>query len=207
MKNLNNCKKIGILGGTFNPVHTGHLLMAEYAREAVGLDVILFIPTGNSYMKQSKEILPGKIRKEILDISIADNDFFLSSDIELNREGNTYTYETLRELSYSYPQAQLFFLTGADCLFSIEKWVRPEEIFKYCTLVVANRNHTSMESMLEKKQFLEEHYGAQILLMDFPTVDISSTEIRNRLRRGKSIKYMVSEAVLNYLQDLDFYKQ
>ena len=81
MKRLENCKRIGILGGTFNPVHVGHLFMAEYAREAIGLDMVIFIPTGVPYMKSAKEILPGSVRKEMLDLSISDNPYFVSSDI------------------------------------------------------------------------------------------------------------------------------
>lgn len=207
MNKPENCKKIGIMGGTFNPVHIGHLLMAEYAREDVGLDMVMFIPTGMSYMKQSEEILSGRLRKKLLDLSIKDNEFFCSSDIELKREGNTYTYETLLELRHRYPRAELYFLVGADCLFTIEKWVKPQQIFDNCTLVAANRNHNTMDTLEEKKQDLEQKFGARVLLLDFPTMDISSTEIRRRLREGKSIRYMVHDAVLEYLQAGQLYKK
>lgn len=207
MEKLKYCKKIGILGGTFNPVHMGHLFMAEYARERLGLDMVIFMPTGMSYMKAAKDILPGKIRKKMLDISISDNDFFVSSDIELQRKGNTYTYETLKELKVLYPMAELYFLVGADCLFSIEKWVEPQEIFKNCTLVAANRNHASNKELLSKKQDLEQEFGAKVLLLDFPTIDISSTEIRRRLKDEESVRYMVHDALLEYLQETQLYKK
>lgn len=207
MKKLEDCKKIGILGGTFNPVHIGHLFMAEYAREAVGLDMVVFIPTGVPYMKAAKEILPGSLRKEMLDLSIRDNEFFVSSDIELKREGNTYTYETLKELKCLYPQAELHFLVGADCLFSIENWVEPQQIFDHCTLVAANRNHSAEEALIEKKRHLEKTFGAKVILLDFPSMDISSTALRNRIREGKSIRYMVHDAVLAYLQDIGLYQK
>ncbi len=207
MKKLENCEKIGILGGTFNPVHIGHLFMAEYAREAVGLDMVIFMPTGVPYMKSAKEILPGKLRKEMLDMSIKDNTFFVTSDIELKREGNTYTYETLKELKALYPKAKLYFLVGADCLFTIEKWVEPKQIFENCTLIAANRNHKAMEALVEKKLYLEQKFGATVLLLDFPSIDISSTEIRNRLREGRSIRYMVHDTVLKYLQSTQLYQK
>lgn len=207
MKRLEDCKKIGILGGTFNPVHMGHLFMAEFAREAVGLDKILFIPTGMSYMKQSTEILSGEIRKEMLDLSIRENDYFASSDIELKRAGNTYTYETLQILRQMYPEATLYFLVGADCLFSIERWVKPQLIFENCILVAANRNHSSQAVLEEKKLYLEQQFGAKIILLDFPGVDISSTEIRKRLRKGMSVRYMVHDAVLEYMQSKQLYQE
>lgn len=207
MKKLEECKKIGILGGTFNPVHIGHLFMAEYAREAVHLDMVIFMPTGVPYMKDSAEILSGNLRKEMLDLSIQDNEFFVSSDIELKREGNTYTYETLKELKKLYPQAELYFLVGADCLFSIERWVEPQQIFDHCTLVAANRNHNTTEALEQKKQDMEQKFGAKVVLLDFPSMDISSTEIRQNIREGKSIRYMVHDALFAYLQESQLYKK
>ena len=164
---------------------------------------MFFLP----YMKDSSEILPGSLRKEMLDLSIADNEFFVSSDIELKRNGNTYTYETLKELRELYPRAELYFLVGADCLFSIERWVEPQQIFNHCTLVAANRNHNTQEALEQKKRDLEQKFGAKVLLLDFPAMDISSTEIRRNLREGKSIRYMVHDAVLKYLQDTGLYKK
>lgn len=199
MKNLENCKRIGILGGTFNPIHMGHLLMAEYAREALELDAVIFIPTGVPYMKRSKEILPGQVRMEMLNLSIQENPYFVSSDIELQREGNTYTYETLESLKTLYPQSEFFFMVGADCLFSIENWVEPQKIFNHCTLVAANRNHILNEELHKQKDKLENKFHANVILLNFPSIDISSTDIRQRLQDNKSIRYMVPDAVLEYI--------
>ncbi len=206
-KQPKSCKKIGILGGTFNPVHMGHLFMAEYARETVGLDMVFFIPTGMSYMKNTKEILSKDFRREMLELSIQDNDYFVFSDIELNREGNTYTYETLALLQEKYPQAQFYFLTGADCLFSIERWYQPQKIFDNCILVAANRNHVDKTSMELKKAELEEKFNARIILIDFPSMDISSTQIRKNLKEEKSIRYMVPDAVFQYIHNNQLYKE
>ena len=206
MKNLENCKRVGILGGTFNPVHLGHLFMAEYAREAIGLDAIMFIPAGVPYMKTTKDVLPGEIRMAMLDLSIRDNNFFISSDMELKREGNTYTYETLTSLKKEYPDIEFFFIVGADCLFSIENWKEPEKIFEQCTLVAASRNHALENDLKSKKLELEDKFHAKVILLDFPTIDISSTEIRKRVKEGKSIRYMVPDTVLEYIQDMQLYK-
>ena len=205
--NPKNCKRIGILGGTFNPVHMGHLFMAEYARVEMNLDMILFIPTGVPYMKNNKEILSSDIRMQMLEMSITSNSFFATSDIEIKREGNTYTFETLEELHQLYPNADLFFLVGADCLFTIEHWYQPQRIFDNCTLLAANRNDVPQMELLEKKKFLENMFQAQVRLLDVPQMDISSTKIRENIKSGRSIRYMVTDAVHDYILQNNFYQE
>lgn len=202
-----NCKRIGILGGTFNPVHMGHLFMAEHARVEMELDMILFIPTGVPYMKNSKEILPSDSRMKMLELSIASNPYFLTSDIEIKREGNTYTFETLEELHQLYPNAELFFLVGADCLFTIERWYQPQRIFDNCTLLAANRNDVPQKELLEKKQFLENRFHAKVVLLDVPQIDISSTKVRDNVNQGKSIRYMVTNQVHDYILQNNYYRE
>ena len=202
-----NCKRIGILGGTFNPVHMGHLFMAEHARVEMELDMILFIPTGVPYMKNSKEILPSDSRMKMLELSIASNPYFLTSDIEIKREGNTYTFETLEELHQLYPNAELFFLVGADCLFTIERWYQPQRIFDNCTLLAANRNDVPQKELLEKKQFLENRFHAKVVLLDVPQIDISSTKVRENVKQGKSIRYMVTNQVHDYILQNNYYRE
>lgn len=205
--NPKNCKRIGILGGTFNPVHMGHLFMAEYARVEMNLDMILFIPTGVPYMKNNKEILSSDIRMQMLEMSITSNSFFATSDIEIKREGNTYTFETLEELHQLYPNADLFFLVGADCLFTIEHWYQPQRIFDNCTLLAANRNDVPQMELLEKKKFLENMFQAHVILLDVPQMDISSTKIRENIKSGRSIRYMVTDAVHDYILQNNFYQE
>ena len=205
--NPKNCKRIGILGGTFNPVHMGHLFMAEYARVEMNLDMILFIPTGVPYMKNNKEILSSDIRMQMLEMSITSNSFFATSDIEIKREGNTYTFETLEELHQLYPNADLFFLVGADCLFTIEHWYQPQRIFDNCTLLAANRNDVPQMELLEKKKFLENMFQAHVILLDVPQMDIPSTKIRENIKSGRSIRYMVTDAVHDYILQNNFYQE
>ena len=200
-------KKIGILGGTFNPIHTGHLLMAEYAREAVGLDIVILMPTGRSYLKAGTNVPDGQIRLEMVERCIEDNPGLLASDMEIRREGNTYTYETLLQWKSLCPEAELYFIVGADSLFSMEDWVKPEVIFANCTVLAAGREDASTEEMLVKKAELEERFGAKILLMNFPQIDISSTTIRERVRKGQSIRYLVHGKVREYILEHGLYRE
>ncbi len=199
--------KIGIMGGTFNPIHTGHLLLAEYAREACGLDKVLFIPTGNSYMKDSREILSGEIRLKMVELAIEGTNGFESSDIEILRQGNTYTYETLTELRKIYPEATLYFLTGADSFLSIHKWRNPDIILQNAVLVVVTRDEASQEILEEQQKYLQEKFGGEIEIVDFPTIDISSSDIRKRISDGKSIRFQVPENVRNYIEVNGLYEK
>ena len=131
--------KIGILGGTFNPIHNGHLLLAEQARCFYGLDQVLFIPSGCSYMKRQEEILPGEIRFQMVQLAIADNPYFCVSDMEIVREGNSYTCETITRLHAQYPEDELYYIVGADTLFQMEFWKNPEQIFTQCITAASVR--------------------------------------------------------------------
>lgn len=206
MAGLEECKKIGVLGGTFNPIHIGHLLMAEYALEAAGLDKVIVMPSGISYLKANTNVLPGPTRLEMVQLSIKNNPHLVASDMEIMREGYTYTFETLIELKRRYPQAMFYFIVGADCLFSIENWVEPNQILANCVLLAAGRNNASNNKMQEKKRELEEKFNAKILLMDFPEIDISSTAIRDNVKCGKSIRYMVTDEVWKYIYENQLYK-
>lgn len=202
---LCNCKKIGIMGGTFNPIHIGHLLMAQYAKEYAGLDAVIFIPAGHPYMKAGSEILDGQTRLQMVKMAIEEEDSFYASDIEIRRSGNTYTYETLQELSQIFPHADLYFIVGADSLFGLEHWKHPEKILKNCTLIAATRNCSGMDTLESKRKELMEHFGGEILLMEFPAFDVSSTMIRERIKKGKSVRYMTPDKVIDYIETNGLY--
>lgn len=199
-------KRIGILGGTFNPIHVGHLRMAECAREALDLDTVLIMPTGNSYMKNAEDILPGEIRLRMVELSIRSNPCFSASDLEIRRQGQTYTFETLEQLHFIYPNTEFFFIVGADCLFSIERWYKPERIFEQCTLLAANRNDISMPEILNKCEDLRNRFHAKIELFDMPQMDISSTMIRKLMKEDKSIRYYVTDSVFDYIKSNHLYE-
>ena len=189
---MNQIKRIGIMGGTFNPIHQGHLLLAEQAREYCELDEVLFIPSGNSYMKDSSEILDGEIRIFMTAAAIEDNPSFTLSTMEMEREGATYTCDTIQDLREKEPFAQYYFIMGADSLFSMESWKDPGEIFKNCILVAAARE-------------LQAKYQARIIILPERKIDISSSEVRSRIREGKSVRYMIPDKVIDYISSNHLY--
>lgn len=197
--------KIGIMGGTFNPIHTGHLLLAETARTAEGLDKIMFLPSGRSYLKP-KGVLSADIRLNMVKEAISDNPFFYVSDMEIKRGGNTYTYETLLELREQAPQDDFYFILGADSLVSIEHWVEPQIIFDNCILLAAVRDDIDNEKLKSVIESLSERFSARIHLLPFSPMTISSTVIRNNIAEGKSIRNMVPEKVRLYIEENRLYQ-
>ena len=198
-------KKIGIMGGTFSPIHIGHLLLAQWALDAEKLDEIWFIPTGHSYLKANVDMPSPQERYEMTCLAIADNPHMKCLDVEIKREGNTYTCDTLVELHKEYPDHHFHFIFGADCLFSIENWRNPEQIFENCTIIAAVRGDTPLTEMTVKKAELEEKYNADIHLLPFLQLEISSTLVRERLTQKTSVKYLVPDNVIAYIKEKGLY--
>lgn len=193
-------KKIGIMGGTFNPIHNGHLLLAEAAREFLDLDKVIFMPSGNSYMKNASTILEGKVRAYMVELAIAENPYFSLSMMELERQGPTYTCDTLAELKSQYPENEFYFIAGADTLFTIESWKEPEFVLKNCVMAVAVRGTGDENQLIEKSENLILKYQADIRMLPARHVDISSSDIRQKRKEGHSIRYMVPENVFVYIE-------
>lgn len=200
-----NMKKVGILGGTFNPIHMGHLVLAESAREAFLLDEILFIPSGIPYMKNQKEVLEVSERVAMTSLAIEDNPHFALSTIEAENPDNSYTFETICKLKERHPNTDYYFIIGADSLFHIESWKQPETIFDQTTIIAAVRDSLGLEACQNKAAKLKERYQANILLLPHRMIDISSTEIRERIREKKSIRYMLPDKVIAYIDRKNLY--
>ena len=198
-------RKIGILGGTFNPIHCGHLLLAEWARDTLKFDEVWFIPTGHSYMKADGDILPGEERLHMVRLALEDNSFFRCLDMEIKRHGCTYSYETLEQLKNIYPTDDLYFIVGADCIFSIENWKCAERIFQSCTLTAAIRDKTSWNELEDKRKELVQKFHCKILLLPFVSLSVSSTEIRQRIKEKKSVRYLMPDKVIRYIEEKGFY--
>ena len=205
MNNERYQKKTGILGGTFNPIHTGHLMLAQNALEFCGLDEVLIMPSGCSYLKDPMTIAPAEDRLKMTELAIRDNDRLVLSTIETDRAGNSYTYETLEKLHSQDDDCRYYYIIGADTLFTMETWKRPADIFSKCTVIAAKRDRYTDEDMSKQKKHLEDVYDAEIILMDLPEVPVSSSMIRELLARGMSCRYYIPDAVLGYIKEKELY--
>jgi nicotinate-nucleotide adenylyltransferase len=209
--------KIGILGGTFNPIHYGHLAAAEEVRERLKLDRILFIPSCIPPHKQEEDIPSAAQRFEMVRIATGGNPHFEASDLELKRQGKSYTIDTIDALRTAYPHAELNFITGIDTFLEIETWKHWEHLLSLCSFVVLSRpgyrftdlikidfmKQTESElSRLDRRELMETvvRSGAFTIWLEMiPLYDISSTDIRRRINEGKSIKYLLPDAVEIYI--------
>lgn len=185
-------KKLGIFGGTFNPPHIAHLMAAEGVRDQLKLDKILFVPAAIPPHKQRENVIPARHRLEMVRLAIRGNPFFELSDAELRRRGPSYTIDTVRELKRTYPHGDIFFIMGIDLLTDFDTWREPDKILAECTLVVMNR--PGFDLAVVDKDLL-----SRIELVNIPSVDISSTNIRRRVRSGRSIRYLVTAEVEDYI--------
>ena len=195
------------MGGTFDPIHIGHLMLAEWALGAADLEEVWIVPTGQSYMKTDHYVLPGAERLHMAELAVEDNDRLRCSDIEVRRQGYTYTYETLEELNEAYPDTEFYFIQGADCLFALESWKYPDRILNSCTVLTAVRGDADLDLLEPKRRELLGKYNGNIVLMPFMQLSISSSEIRERVRAGKSIRYLVPDSVLKYIEKKGFYRE
>lgn len=193
--------KIGIMGGTFDPIHNAHLMLAEYAYREYNLDEVWFLPNGNPPHKQEqKNRTKASVRAEMVRLAITGNDAFRLEEYESSRREISYSYQTMEYFNEIYPGHHFYFIIGADSLFSIENWICPERLFKTCTILAACRagiNH--YDSMEEKIQELNQKYGSDIRLLVTPVVKTASHDLRQMCKDGKSIAADVPKAVEEYI--------
>lgn len=193
-------RRVGIMGGTFDPIHIGHLMLAECAYEQFHLEKVLFLPAGNPPHKRNRvDGASDEQRMEMVRCAIADNPRFELETEEMERKGLTYTNETLQRLKKQQPDTDFYFIIGGDSLMSFDSWKNPEIICQNCILVAAVRDQLAIETMQEKMTELKERFGAVIHLLKTPDVDISSSSLRAWCREHRSIRYYVPEAVRQYI--------
>lgn len=199
--------KIGIMGGTFDPIHIGHLLLAQFAYEECGLDEIWFLPNGNPPHKQTKEGQDALAhRVEMIRQAINDIPYFKLCLHESKTSRHSYTYKTMQELNALYPHNEFYFILGADSLFAIEEWKNFREIFPSCIILAAVRDDKDADDMKMQMIYLEQVYNARIILLKAPLLEISSTTIRQRAEKGLSIHYMVPDSVADYIEKNHLYQ-
>ncbi|WP_426348962.1 nicotinate-nucleotide adenylyltransferase [Alloiococcus sp. CFN-8] len=199
-------KNIGILGGTFNPIHNGHLYIASEAMEELSLSEVLFIPAGNPPHKSDSAILEASIRGDMTKAAIKDYQGFTYCDYEINKKSYSYTYETLQYLNSKYTNTKFHFIVGADSLLNLHKWKNVPEILRLARLVVFMRPGSSREELEEVKKNTEENYGTEIIFLELLQMDISSSDIRKRIQEKRNYKFLVPEEVFNYIEANDLYR-
>jgi nicotinate-nucleotide adenylyltransferase len=209
-KQAKSYNKIGIMGGTFNPIHHGHLVTAQEALSQFKLDKVIFIPTGNPPHKTPDKIAGAEDRYIMTVIATSSNSNFFVSRIEIDRKGESYTIDTVRQLKKLYGNdSQLFFITGADAILEILNWKDTDEIVSLCKFIAATRPGYNLARLedLKKRLFGNKTVtGKKIFVMEIPALSISSTDIRNRLRDNRPIDYLVPEGVSNYILKHGLYK-
>ena len=193
-------ERIGIMGGTFDPIHIGHLILAEDACRQLDLDKVLFMPAGNPPHKLNRQgRASNEDRVEMVRLAIGDNSHFELSLYEMHEEGYSYTYRTLEAMKAEDKEREIFFILGADSLFDFDGWREPGRIAAACTLVAATRHHVDRTALDETVHFLEDKYGAGIVILDTPNIDIASRDIRRWIAAERSVRYYVPEKVRHYM--------
>jgi len=199
--------KIGIIGGTFDPIHNGHLIISEYARTSLKLEKVIFIPSGIHPFKDNKKITKSENRMDMILLAIDSNPYFVVSSLEISRIGTTYTIDTMISLKDKYPEDELYFIFGSDIIFELDKWNRIHELSQLCKFVLLDRPGKQDQELHKKIQELKSTYNIYIKKIKSPVVDISSTEIRKRNCKGLSIKYLVPDDVENYILKHNLYSK
>ncbi len=197
--------KIGVMGGTFNPVHYGHLLIAENAFEQFSLDKVVFMPTGHSPHKDEAQILDAAHRSEMIKLAIADNPHFSCSDYEVQKDDVSYTYLTLQAFHERFPGNELYFIMGADSLAYLDRWQNPKEISELCIVLAAVRDGLNIRELTNIQDFLHKKYGTRIAFINTPNFSVSSCMIRSRVEASESIRYLVPDAVEQYIKQHGIY--
>lgn len=202
-------KRIGILGGTFNPIHSMHIQMARKSKEILGLDQIIFIPSANPPHKSGPEIESFYHRFKMVELAIEGIEGFSVSNIEnkINHK-KSYTVDTLKALKLIYPEDKLFFIVGSDCIFEIENWNQPGEIFNNCEIAIFQRPDISNgEALQEKIKYLESKYKAKLSFVGAFTDRISSSEIRQKIALESIEIKELDKKIWNYIKSNNLYKE
>lgn len=200
-------KKIGIMGGTFNPIHIGHLMIAQRAYEEYQLDQIVFLPNGNPPHKAARKVLDADHRANMVKLAIQSHREFSFSDMEIRNRQFSYTSDTLARFCAMDPGASYYFIVGADSLDYMEEWHEPGEIFSRATILAAPRGNLDQKRVEEKIRHLKERFHARIELLHLPNVAISSNWIRQAVHDGYTIHYYVPDTVEAYIKEHQLYKK
>ncbi|MBQ1215905.1 MAG: nicotinate-nucleotide adenylyltransferase [Firmicutes bacterium] len=194
-------RRIGIFGGSFDPIHNGHLHLAEEARCMAKLDQVLFIPTWISPFKQDSDPASCQQRLDMVRIATSSNPSFAVSDMEIRREAVSYTADTLKRCREMMGEdTRLYFITGTDTFLTIEKWYHAEEILTQYSFIIGSRPGYREEDLIDVIERVRERYGTDVLKIEIPRLEISSSDIRDSIRIGKSVRYLLPDPLLHYIE-------
>ena len=198
-------RRIGLMGGTFDPVHYVHLMLAENAYTQYDLDEVVLLPSGDPPHKTKRHITSAAMRYDMLRLASEGIPYFTISDMEIRRNGYSYSAQTLTELRAQHPDTDYYFIMGGDSIFQIETWYHPEIVMKSCIILAAIRDQVSMTDFEARIAYLEKTYGADIRLLNLPDMMLSSSEMRQRVAEGKSIRFMTPDPVIDYIKSNNLY--
>lgn len=190
--------RIGIMGGTFDPIHHGHLVAASEVQDGFGLDQVVFVPAGHQPFKVGRKVAPAEHRYLMTVVATASNPRFLVSRVDIDRPGVTFTIDTLRDVRAEYPDAELFFITGADALNQILDWREPERLFELAHFIGVTRPGHDIS--------LDGLPGDGVSLLEVPAMAISSTDCRERVAAGQPVWYLVPDGVVQYISKHGLYR-
>ena len=194
--------RLGVMGGTFDPIHHGHLVTAEEALGQFELDEVVFVPTGQPWMKTHQQLSPAEDRYLMAVIATASNPRFSVSRLEIDRDGPTYTVDTLNALAEERPDAELFFVTGADAILEIFAWKDADSALSMAHFIAATRPGYDL-TRFERDA---PTHDARVSVIHIPALSISSTDIRERVREGRPTRYLVPEGVKSYIEKAGLYR-
>lgn len=200
--------KIGIMGGTFNPIHKGHLLLGSTAMETAALDEVWFMPSGIPAHKSNAELVSAKKRFAMVKLAVEEYEGFHASSFEIDRPGFTYTADTMEALTKMYPQHEFYFIIGGDSLMKFHHWVKPEVISAHTTLLAAGRNGYSEEELRLQMENLQQKFGTKVKLLSMPELNISSNQIRMCFQQNtqEEIEMFLPDKVFDYISTYKLYR-
>lgn len=198
--------RIGILGGTFDPIHFGHLVAAENVRHHFALQEVLFVPAGHPPHKEGREVSPAHHRYMMAVLATVANPYFFVSSLELDRSGPSYTIDTLRTFRKEYPNAELYFVTGADAILDLPTWEEPEAMLSIARFVAVARPGYPVGRFEAFRRWLTPALQDRVAYLEIPELAISSSDLRRRVREGRPVAYLTPEAVARYIHKQGLYR-
>ena len=203
---FSGCSKIAIMGGAFDPIHYGHLVTAQTVYENFDVDRVVIMPLGDAPHKEMKGAC-ARERYEMVKRAVKDNPAFTVSAMEVERKGKTYTVDTISEIKKINPGLIIYFVMGADEIQSIDTWREPARLLGMCRIIAVTRPGFDVEKEMKAVENTKKKYGCEIHFLEVPSLDISSTDLRNRIKSGKAVKYLIPIEAEKYIDEHELYKE